>query len=102
MGRVRVAGAAVALALAVAVGGCAGRTERFEGSVGRVTTLTDTETGVQYIVVRTGDSVAVTPLLDRWGFPLLADGYQRGPTVGPSEDVGDEPAPEATSAEVTA
>lgn len=101
MGRVRVAGAAVALALAVAAGGCAGRTGRFEGSV-RATTLTDTETGVQYVVVTTGDSVAVTPRLDQWGFPLLAEGHQRGPTVGPSEDVGDEPASGATSAGVAA
>lgn len=49
--------------------------------------IVDTETGVQYLCVRLyGNSVSVTPLLDQWGFPLLADGYQRGARVEPSND----------------
>lgn len=50
--------------------------------------IVDAETGVQYLCVRVyGNSVSVTPLLDKWGFPLLADGYQRGARVGQSQDV---------------
>ena len=49
--------------------------------------IVDTETGVQYLCVRVCYGVSVTPLLDQWGFPLLAEGYQRGARVGQSQDV---------------
>lgn len=50
--------------------------------------IVDTETGVQYLCVRLyGNSVSVTPLIDKWGFPLLAEGHQRGARVEPSQDV---------------
>lgn len=50
--------------------------------------IVDAETGVQYLCVRVyGNGVSVTPLLDQWGFPLLAEGHQRGYRVEPSQDV---------------
>lgn len=52
--------------------------------------MTDTETGVQYLTWNRGKAGGVTPLLDQWGFPLLAEGYDRGHTmVGPSKDIGE-------------
>lgn len=101
MGRVdrftiAVAAAMVALvALAFAAGCSTGdaqeqKQSRFEYSDDACSAIVivDTETGVQYLCVRVyGNSVSVTPLLDKWGFPLLADGYQRGARVEPSNDV---------------
>lgn len=88
------AGAAVAmlalLALAFAAGCSAGAAgpERIEhDGASVVEVLTDTETGVQYLAWRSSGAGGITPLLDQWGFPLLADGHRRGPTVGQSMDV---------------
>lgn len=81
--------ALVALAFAAGCDGAAGpeRIEHDGASV--VEVLTDTETGVQYLAWRSSGAGGITPLLDQWGFPLLADGHQRGPTVGQSMDVDD-------------
>ena len=103
MGRVdrfaiAVAAAMVALvALAFAAGCSTGdaqeqeqKQRRFEYSDDACSAIVivDTETGVQYLCVRVyGNSVSVTPLIDKWGFPLLADGYERGYRVEPSNDV---------------
>lgn len=102
MGRVdrfaiAVAAAMVALvALAFAAGCSTGDAQEQGQKLGRFdydegysdSLIVDTETGVQYLCVRLyGNSVSVTPLLDQWGFPLLADGYQRGARVEPSNDV---------------
>lgn len=55
-----------------------------------VQVVTDTETGVQYLTWNRGRAGGITPLLDQWGFPLLAEGYDRGHTmVGPSKDIGE-------------
>lgn len=80
----------VLLALAFAAGCSAGAAEqgRIEhDGASVVEVLTDTETGVQYLAWRSSGAGGITPLLDQWGFPLLADGHQRGPTVGQSMDV---------------
>ena len=92
---VGMAAATVALIFVALAAGCSGATEehgqeRFGVSDDACSTsvIVDVETGVQYLCVRVYDnSVSVTPLIDQWGFPLLADGHQRGPTVGQSMDV---------------
>lgn len=64
--------------------------ERFDANDAAISTsvVTDSQTGVQYLCVRLYDnSVSVTPLLDKWGFPLLAEGHERGARVEPSNDV---------------
>lgn len=48
-------------------------------------TITDTETGCQYLVVRVYEGAGVTLLVDKYGYPLLADGYSRT-EVSPSAD----------------
>ena len=92
---VGVAVVTVALIFVAFAAGCSGATEehgqeRFSVSDDACSTsvIVDAETGVQYLCVRVyGNSVSVTPLLDKWGFPMLADGYQRGYRVEPSNDV---------------
>lgn len=81
--------ALLALAFAAGCSGAAGpeRIEHDGASV--VEVLTDTETGVQYLAWRSSGAGGITPLLDQWGFPLLADGHQRGARVEPSRDVDD-------------
>lgn len=86
----RLAACMAAATLALSLCGCAGaagqgRIEHDGASV--VEVLTDTETGVQYLAWRSSGAGGITPLLDQWGFPLLAEGHQRGPTVGQSMDV---------------
>lgn len=78
------------LALAFAAGCSAGAAEpgRIEhDGASVVEVLTDTETGVQYLAWRSSGAGGITPLLDQWGFPLLAEGHQRGYRVEPSNDV---------------
>lgn len=87
----------VALIFVAFAAGCSGATStqeqkqrRFEYSDDACSAIVivDTETGVQYLCVRVyGNGVSVTPLLDQWGFPLLAEGHQRGYRVEPSQDV---------------
>lgn len=84
--------ALVALAFAAGCSGAAATQEQERFSVSddacRTSVIVDVETGVQYICVRVyGNGVSVTPLLDQWGFPLLAEGHQRGYRVEPSQDV---------------
>ena len=89
--------AAIAVLLAVAVmTACSADTgtdshvpKRFEYSddACSASVIVDTETGVQYLCVRVCYGVSVTPLLDKWGFPLLAEGYQRDARVEPSNDI---------------
>ena len=85
----------VALIFVAFAAGCSGATEehgqeRFSVSDDACSAIVivDTETGVQYLCVRVyGNSVSVTPLIDKWGFPLLAEGHERGYRVEPSNDV---------------
>lgn len=84
----------VALIFVAFAAGCSGATEEHEhgrfsvsDDACRTSVIVDTETGVQYLCVRVCNGVSVTPLLDKWGFPLLADGHQRGYRVEPSRDV---------------
>lgn len=50
--------------------------------------LVDTETGCQYLIVDTSSSEVVTLLVDKYGYPLLADGHSRT-EVGMSRDEGE-------------
>lgn len=85
--------ALVALAFAAGCSGAAATQEQERFSVSddacRTSVIVDVETGVQYLCVRVCNGVSVTPLLDQWGFPLLAEGHQRGARVEPSRDVDD-------------
>lgn len=87
---VGIAAATLALLALAFVAGCSGAAEpeRIEhDGASVVEVLTDTETGVQYLAWRSSGAGGITPLLDQWGFPLLAEGHQRGYRVGPSMDV---------------
>lgn len=79
--------ALLALAFAAGCSGAAGQGRIEHDGASVVEVLTDTETGVQYLAWRSSGAGGVTPLLDQWGFPLLADGHQRGCRVEPSNDV---------------
>ena len=79
--------ALLALAFAAGCSGAEGQGRIEHDGASVVEVLTDTETGVQYLAWRSSGAGGITPLLDQWGFPLLADGHQRGPTVGQSMDV---------------
>lgn len=50
--------------------------------------MTDTETGCQYIIWSGYDKGGMELLVDKYGYPLLADGYSRL-DVGMSEDEGE-------------
>lgn len=50
--------------------------------------ITDSETGCQYLVVRVYEGAGVTLLVDKYGNPLLADGYSRT-EVDMSQDKGE-------------
>lgn len=79
--------ALLALAFAAGCSGAAGQGRIEHDGASVVEVLTDTETGVQYLAWRSSGAGGITPLLDQWGFPLLAEGHQRGATVGQSMDV---------------
>lgn len=85
--------ALLALAFAAGCSGAAATQEHGRFSVSddacSTSVIVDAETGVQYLCVRVCYGVSVTPLLDQWGFPLLAEGHQRGYRVEPSQDVDD-------------
>ncbi len=50
--------------------------------------VTDTETGCQYLLVGDDDGYGLTLLVDKYGNPLLAQGYSRS-EVGMSDDDGE-------------
>lgn len=85
--------ALVALAFAAGCSGAAGQGRIEHDGASVVEVLTDTETGVQYLAWRSSGAGGITPLLDQWGFPLLAEGHQRGARVEPSMDVDDREEP---------
>lgn len=63
-------------------------TGRFECEIGYVNIIVDTRTGVQYLVWHEGSQGGVCRLDDKYGYPLLADGYSRV-DVGMSDDEGE-------------
>ena len=63
-------------------------TNRFECEYGYVSLITDTRTGCQYLTWRSSEKGGVTLLVDKYGNPLLAEGYTRL-DVGMSEDDGE-------------
>lgn len=50
--------------------------------------IVDTETGCQYLLAGNGDGYGLTLLVDKYGNPLLAQGYSRS-EVGMSHDDGE-------------
>ena len=95
----------VALALAlIATCGCSttaidepetrGMEDRFKAEVVNsgfnysLTVVTDTEEGCQYLFLKTGNGAGFIQLTDKYGNPLLADGYSRR-EVGMSDDDGE-------------
>lgn len=50
-----------------------------------LTVLTDTKEGCQYLFLKTGQGAGFIQLTDKYGNPLLADGYSRR-EVGMSDD----------------
>lgn len=61
---------------------------RFACELGYVSLITDTRTGCQYLTWWNSSQSGVTLLVDRYGYPLLAEGYTRL-DVGMSEDDGE-------------
>lgn len=52
--------------------------------------IVDHEEGCQYLVAKDNDgNMTMTLLVDKYGYPLLAAGYERGTRVEMSQDVGD-------------
>ncbi|MFJ3032071.1 DUF6440 family protein [Rothia terrae] len=51
--------------------------DKQEGITGGLRVLTDSHTGMQYLVVRENTGVAVTPLLNADGKPLVAGAEDR-------------------------
>jgi len=39
----------------------------------RYETMVDKQTGVTYLVVRNGDNIGITPLLNRNGYPIISE-----------------------------
>ncbi len=50
--------------------------EKQQGVTGGLRVFTDSHTGVQYLVVRDGTGVAVTPLLNADGKPLISEEHR--------------------------
>ena len=63
-------------------------TNRFECEYGYVSLITDTRTGCQYLAWWAPEKGGVTLLVDKYGYPMLAEGYTRL-DVGMSEDDGE-------------
>lgn len=53
-----------------------------------LTVVTDTEEGCQYLFLKSGYGAGFVQLTDKYGNPLLADGYSRR-EVGMSDDDGE-------------
>lgn len=58
-----------------------------------VAVVTDRQTGCQYLCYAQGWGSSrvggITLLVDEYGYPLLAEGHERGPKVGMSQDWGE-------------
>lgn len=53
------------------------------------TVIVDMETGCQYIFAKQAELGGLELLVDQYGYPLLADGYERGSVTVLSQDYGE-------------
>ena len=65
--------------------------ERFVEALdtGHLIVITDRKTGCQYLYYKGYKQGGFTQLTDQYGYPLLADGYERGSVTVLSQDYGE-------------
>lgn len=65
--------------------------ERFveEYETNHLIVITDRKTGCQYLYYKDYKQGGFTQLTDQYGYPLLADGYERGSVTVLSQDYGE-------------